>query len=132
MAFTRDIRLTDMEIIALRDLCKARTRELEKRLGRSSYEGKPGMKDAVLTELSRVRELATTFEHAREQIARQFAAKIEASRIPQRLEYLRSQIQAERISYAEIAELQDLAKHIAKDDVELLQWAGVPEFPEDH
>lgn len=51
--------------------------------------------------------------------------------IPQRLEYLRGEIRAERISMGEIAELQDLAEHIDKDDVELLQWAGVPEFPED-
>lgn len=45
-----------------------------------------------------------------------------------RLEYLRGEIQAERISYGEIAELQSLAKYIDKGDVELLEWAGVPEF----
>lgn len=45
----------------------------------------------------------------------------------QRLEYLRGEIKAERISYGEIAELQDLAPYIAPDDVLLLQWAGVPE-----
>lgn len=44
-----------------------------------------------------------------------------------RLEYLRSQIDAECISYAEIAELQDLAEYIEPDDVQLLEWAGVPE-----
>ncbi len=54
-----------------------------------------------------------------------------ASEIKTRLEYLRAEIKAERISYAEIAELQDLAEHIDKDDVQLLQWAGVPEFEED-
>jgi len=48
-----------------------------------------------------------------------------------RLEYLRGEILAERISYGELAELQDLAAHIQPDDVLLLQWAGVPEFPED-
>ena len=47
--------------------------------------------------------------------------------IRERLEYLRGEIQAEQISYGEIAELQDLAEHIAPDDVLLLQWAGVPE-----
>ena len=47
-----------------------------------------------------------------------------------RLEYLRGQIRAESISYGEIAELQDLAAHIDPGDVELLQWAGVPEYPE--
>jgi hypothetical protein len=51
--------------------------------------------------------------------------------IPARLEYLRSQIQAECISYGEISELQALAAHIDAGDVELLEWAGVPEFPED-
>jgi len=47
--------------------------------------------------------------------------------IKNRLEYLRKEIEAERISYGEIAELQSLAKHIDKGDVLLLQWAGVPE-----
>lgn len=44
-----------------------------------------------------------------------------------RLEYLRSQIKAECISQSEIAELQSLAKYIDPSDVELLEWAGVPE-----
>lgn len=48
-----------------------------------------------------------------------------------RLEYLRGEIEAERISYGEIAELQDLAPYIDKDDTVLLEWVGVPEFPED-
>ena len=51
--------------------------------------------------------------------------------IQERLEYLRGEIEAERISYGEIAELQDLAEYIDPSDVVLLQWAGVPEFPED-
>lgn len=45
----------------------------------------------------------------------------------QRLEYLRGEIEAERISYSEIAELQELAEHIDSGDVVLLEWAGVPE-----
>lgn len=45
-----------------------------------------------------------------------------------RLEELRIEIQAERISYGEIAELQGLAEYIEPGDVELLEWAGVPEF----
>lgn len=49
----------------------------------------------------------------------------------ERLEYLRGEIRAERISYGEIAELQGLAEHIDPSDVELLEWAGVPEFGED-
>lgn len=48
-----------------------------------------------------------------------------------RLEYLRIEIRAERISWGEIAELQGLAEHIEPGDVELLEWAGVPEFPEE-
>lgn len=47
--------------------------------------------------------------------------------VKKRLEYLRGEIKAERISYGEIAELQSLAEYIEPDDVELLQWAGVAE-----
>lgn len=47
-----------------------------------------------------------------------------------RLEYLRGELRAERISYGELAELQSLADHIEPGDVELLEAAGVPEFPE--
>lgn len=48
-----------------------------------------------------------------------------------RLEYLRGEIRAERISWGELIELQSLAEHIEPGDVELLEWAGVPEFPPD-
>lgn len=48
--------------------------------------------------------------------------------IKKRLEEIRTEIQNERISYGEIQELQNLAQYIDKDDVELLQWAGVEEF----
>jgi hypothetical protein len=51
--------------------------------------------------------------------------------IAARLEYLRGEIEAERISYGEIAELQGLAEYIEPGDVQLLQWAGVPEQPEE-
>lgn len=44
-----------------------------------------------------------------------------------RLEYLRGELRAERISYGELSELQDLAPHIEPGDVELLEAAGVPE-----
>ena len=47
--------------------------------------------------------------------------------VKQRLEELRVEIQAERISLGEILELQSLAKHIDKGDVELLQWVGIKE-----
>jgi len=44
-----------------------------------------------------------------------------------RLEYLRGEINVERISYGEISELQSLAAYIEPGDVQLLEWAGVPE-----
>ena len=47
--------------------------------------------------------------------------------VKQRLEYLRGEIEAERISYGEIDELQSLIPHIDPGDVQLLEWAGVPE-----
>lgn len=50
--------------------------------------------------------------------------------IAARLEYLRGEIRAERISYGELCELESLAEHIEPHDVELLEWAGIPEFPE--
>lgn len=56
-----------------------------------------------------------------------YSLKQDHAKIKQRLEYLRKQIQLERISYGEIAELQDMIEYIEPDDVELLQWAGVKE-----
>jgi hypothetical protein len=47
-----------------------------------------------------------------------------------RLEYLRGELDAERISLDELHELRCLAACIDKDDVQLLEAAGVPEFPE--
>lgn len=44
-----------------------------------------------------------------------------------RLEYLRKELRAERISYEELAELQSLVEHIDPSDVELLEAAGVEE-----
>jgi hypothetical protein len=49
--------------------------------------------------------------------------------IQERLEYLRGEIMAERISAGEIVELQSLAEHIDDGDTLLLEWAGVPEEP---
>lgn len=54
-----------------------------------------------------------------------------ANTIQTRLEELRGEIHNGTISYGEIFELQELAEHIAPGDVELLEWAGVPEFPDD-
>lgn len=50
--------------------------------------------------------------------------------VAERLEYLRGEIRAERISMGELIELQGLAEYIGPGDVELLEPAGVPEFPE--
>ena len=47
--------------------------------------------------------------------------------INERLEYLRDEIRAERISYGEILELQSLAEYIDNGDVELREWAGIKE-----
>ena len=44
-----------------------------------------------------------------------------------RLEYIRGELRAERISLGEIVELQSLVDYIDRDDVELLEAAGVPE-----
>lgn len=44
-----------------------------------------------------------------------------------RLEYLRGELRAERISYGELAELEWLAVYIPSSDTELLEAAGVPE-----
>ncbi len=50
-----------------------------------------------------------------------------SKQIKKRLEYLRGELREERISYGELIELQSLAEHIEKNDVELLEAAGVPE-----
>jgi hypothetical protein len=47
--------------------------------------------------------------------------------IQKRLEYLRGEIEAERISYGEIAELQGYTDYIDRGDVLLCEWAGIPE-----
>lgn len=49
------------------------------------------------------------------------------TKIQERLEQLRAELRAERMSYGELHELQSLAKHIQPDDVELLEAAGAEE-----
>ena len=56
-----------------------------------------------------------------------FKAIRERQSTRKRLEYLRAEIKAERISYGEIAELQSLAEYIECDDVLLREWAELPE-----
>ena len=52
---------------------------------------------------------------------------MDKNKIKARLEYLRGELQAERMSYGELAELQSLKHYIEPGDVELLEAAGVPE-----
>jgi len=56
-----------------------------------------------------------------------FSGTVKELQAKQRLEYLRGEIEAERISYGEVIELQSLAEYIEPNDVVLLEWAGVPE-----
>jgi len=52
---------------------------------------------------------------------------MKAKKIKQRLEELRTELRAERISYGELVELQSLVPFIEQGDKELLEAAGVPE-----
>jgi hypothetical protein len=54
-------------------------------------------------------------------------SETERNTIRERLEALRTELRAERISYGELVELQSLSEHIDPEDVELLEAAGVPE-----
>lgn len=48
--------------------------------------------------------------------------------IQERLEYLRRELRAERISTGELVELQSYTEHIIESgDMELMEAAGVPE-----
>lgn len=67
-------------------------------------------------------EIRTAYEEGR--------AAGTAQRIAERLEYLRGELRAERMSWGELHELQGLAEHIDPGDVELLEAAGVPEYPD--
>jgi rRNA-processing protein FCF1 len=73
---SRDIRLSADELVIARNAMNRRRVELERRLEKTSYAGKPGMKETVLRELETVRELERSFEHGRAQLARQFAAEV--------------------------------------------------------
>lgn len=46
----------------------------------------------------------------------------------ERLEELRAELRAERISYGELLELQSLAEYINANDVELLGAIGLDEY----
>lgn len=59
-----------------------------------------------------------------EGVAKRWKRELEAR---DRLEVLRRELRAERISYGELAELESLKQYIEPGDVELLEAAGVPE-----
>ncbi len=52
---------------------------------------------------------------------------MDAEQARQRLEEIRIELRAERISYGELAELNSLIPFIEEGDTELLEAAGVPE-----
>lgn len=95
------------------------------------YQAEPGEPEAMI-----VYYFEPADEHERDTVTakvQQIAARCSLSMaaIKERLEYLRGEINAERISAAELCDLQWLAEYIEPGDVQLLQAAGVPEFPED-
>lgn len=61
-----------------------------------------------------------------------YATDCNCKSIKHRLEYLRRELRAERMSYGEPAELQSLAEYIDPGDVELLEAAGVCEHCGEH
>lgn len=58
---------------------------------------------------------------------KEFIERQEYTDTQDRLEYLRSVIEDESISYSEICELQSLAEYIPDDDMILREWAGTEE-----
>jgi hypothetical protein len=44
-----------------------------------------------------------------------------------RLEEIRAAIDAESVSYGELADLEELSHYIEPGDVQLAEWAGIPE-----
>lgn len=51
----------------------------------------------------------------------------DSTKIAKRIDEIREEIHNERISYGEIAELQELSEYIDPTDTEPLQWANVCE-----
>jgi hypothetical protein len=74
----RDIRLTEYQLDIAHRAVEARRRELSRRLDRSSYDNKPGMKSAVVEELREQSELARILAHNRDALRRQKADRIKA------------------------------------------------------
>lgn len=51
--------------------------------------------------------------------------------IEQEIATIRADIEAGCVSYSQLARLEELSDYIPRDDVLLLEWAGVPELPKD-
>jgi len=72
-------------------------------------------------------ETQSVLEALRDNGAVVFTSGRDTTHIKTRLEYLRRELRAERISYWELCELQSYADYIPQDDTELRQAAGIPE-----
>ena len=77
--------------------------------------------------------IEAAFTEAEREVIKPAASYVdsEKSQILARLEEIREAIQQEYVSYEEIAYLQEHAQYIDPSDTLLLEWAGVPEYPED-
>lgn len=91
------------------------------------FIGKYPTKEDFKTDLNRMIEDLKEDKTSPAQLAFYKRVKNKLAKIEARLEELRVEIEAERISTGEIIELQSLAKFIDSNDVQLLEWAGVPE-----
>ena len=92
-----------------------------------SFIAKYPTKEDFKTDLNRMIEDLKGDKSSPNQLAFYKRVRNKLTKIEARLEELRVEIKAERISMGEIIELQSLAKFIDSDDVELLEWAGVEE-----
>ena len=87
--------------------------------------------DAIVTGWTPAPAARCPFEyfHVHPELEAQEKRRANARRKAQRrLEYIRGEIIAERISNGEIAELESLAAYIDPADTLLLEWAGVEEW----
>jgi hypothetical protein len=101
----------------------------EENLHKLGSKGDKGTKEKLKSALLAHKSLITKYpEMGYEKVNYAKGGEVAAKK---RLEELREELRAERISYGELAELQELSEYIDKDDVELLEAAGVPENDED-
>ncbi len=76
MPLDRDVRLTERQLWHGADAVARRRRELEKRLDRTSYAGKPNMEASVREQIATLAELETMLRVAHTQIGHKLAAEI--------------------------------------------------------